>query len=197
MMHLDKLPNPRDGERVVLELRRNWLTVASIVVVFGTMLLVPIIGAWAFWDLVSGWLAHPVIGPTATVFASIYFLCAWLFAFMEFTDYYLDLWIVTSERVLSSEQKGLFNRVASELHLAAIQDVTSEQRGLLGTFLDFGDVHIQTAGEKGRFHFDNVDHPERVKETIIKLIEEDKKRHAHSLVAEVARGESTIEETAH
>jgi hypothetical protein len=38
------------------------------------------------------------------------------------------------------------------------------------TFLDFGNVFIQTAGEKTRFVFKNVPHPERVKETIIELI---------------------------
>ena len=196
MMDLNHLPNPRHGERVVLNLRRNWLTVASIVVVFGLMLAVPAIAAVYFWSTVSVWLAHPIIGPVSSLFASIYVLCVWLFAFLEFTDYYLDLWVVTTERILSSEQKGLFNRVASELHLAAIQDVTSEQRGMIGTFLDFGDVFVQTAGEKTRFHFDNVDHPERVKETIIQLMEEDKKRHASSLMADVVRGQATMEETA-
>jgi len=163
---------------------------------FSAMLIVPAAILWFFNEHVGRWLVHPVLGPLFTMVACIYVMSVWLFAFLEFTDYYLDIWIVTSERILATEQKGLFNRVASELHLAAVQDVTSELRGMVGTFLDFGDVQVQTAGEKERFQFDNVDHPEKVKETIIRLIEEDKKRHASTLIAAMAEGEKSPEETA-
>jgi membrane protein YdbS with pleckstrin-like domain len=196
MMHLNHLPNAGKNEYVVLFLRRNWLTVFSIVAVFVLMLALPAGVAFFFRDWVELLLAKPVIGAIATLITSVYVLCVWLFTFLEFTDFYLDTWIVTNERILSTEQKGLFNRTASELHLAAIQDVTSEMRGMIGTFLDFGDVHIQTAGEKTRFHFDNVDHPEKIKEQIVRLIEEDKKRHAGSLIAAMAEGEKSPEETA-
>ena len=196
MMHIEHLPNQKENEKVVLFLRRNWLSVFSIVFVFSMMLIIPIVALYVLRDWVAVIMDKPVLGAIATLIASIYVLCVWLFTFLEFTDYYLDTWIVTNERILSTEQKGLFNRVASELHLAAIQDVTSEMRGMIGTFLDFGDVFIQTAGEKGRFHFDNVDHPEKIKEHIIELIEADKKRHAGSLIAAMAEGEKSPEETA-
>ena len=53
------------------------------------------------------------------------------FAFIEFTDYYLDTWIVTTERIISIEQKGLFERTASELDLISVQDATAEVHGFL------------------------------------------------------------------
>ncbi len=116
-------------------------------------------------------------GPLLALAASLYVLAVWLYAFLEFTDYYLDTWIVTNERIINIEQQGLFHRTASELHLASIQDVTSDVAGMLHTFFDFGSVFIQTAAERERFNFKDIERPEQVKELIIRLSEADKLRH--------------------
>lgn len=176
MMRLDHLPNQRPDEHVILFLRRQWFALLAIVVAFVLLVGVPLAAGWYFLDTVEGWLAHPVIGPLLVILGSIYFLSIWLFAFLEFTDYYLDTWIITNERIINIEQQGLFNRTASELDLAAVQDTTAEIRGILQTIFTYGQVYVQTAGEKGRFHFKNIDNPERVKELITRLVEEDKRR---------------------
>ena len=77
-----------------------------------------------------------------TVFLSIYYLATVSFFFQEFIDYYLDTWIVTTERVIDINQRGLFNRTAAEMHIALVQDATTEVRGMLGTFLDYGHVFV-------------------------------------------------------
>lgn len=186
MMRLDHLPNQQKNERVVLFLRRQWFAVLSIVAAFAILILVPAALAFVFWERLLVLLADPVIGPAVSLLASMYVLCVWLFAFMEFTDYCLDTWIITNERIINVEQHGLFNRTASELHLAAVQDITSELKGVIPTFFDYGNVFVQTAAERERFVFKNIEHPERVKELILKLVEEDKKRHASHLAAAVA-----------
>lgn len=176
MMRLDHLPNQRPDEHVILFLRRHWFALLAIVAAFVLLVGVPLAAGWYFLDIVEGWLAHPSIGPLLVILGSIYFLSIWLFAFLEFTDYYLDTWIITNERIINIEQEGLFNRTASELDLAAVQDTTAEIRGILQTLFTYGQVHVQTAGEKGRFHFKNIDNPEHVKELITRLVEEDKRR---------------------
>lgn len=194
-MRLSCLPNQRKDEHVILFLRRNWTIPAVIIGAFLVLTGVPAIIAVVFWERLLVWLAHPLLGPVIAIVASIYLFAIWLSAFLEFTDYYLDTWIITNERVLSIEQNGLFNRIASELHLASVQDVTSEVKGLLRTFIDFGDVYVQTAAEKERFSLEAIDHPEEVKQTIIKLVEQDKKRHAGSLMASVVEGSKSLEQT--
>lgn len=176
MMRLDHLPNQRNNEHVVLFLRRHWFALLAIATAFILLVGVPLVVGWYFVDTVQSWIAHPVIGPLLVVLGSIYFLSIWLFAFLEFTDYYLDTWIITNERIINIEQEGLFNRTASELDLAAVQDTTAEIRGILQTIFTYGQVYVQTAGEKGRFHFKNIDNPERVKELVTRLVEEDKRR---------------------
>ena len=175
-MRLDRLPNQRPDERVVLFLRRHWFAILSIATAFTLLTSVPLLLGWFFWDTVQGWTEQEVLGPIIVIIGSIYFLSVWLFAFLEFTDYYLDTWIITSERIINIEQQGLFNRTASELDLASVQDTTAEIRGIWQTLFTYGNVFVQTGGEKARFHFKNIDNPEHVKELINALVEEDKQR---------------------
>lgn len=176
MFFLDHLPNQRTNEHVVLFLRRHWISLVSISIAFLFLTLIPLTIIYIFWPIIQIWNAHPLVGPLLGVLASVYILSLWLFAFLEFTDYYLDTWIVTNERIINIEQHGLFHRTASELDLAAVQDTTAEIRGIVQTMLGYGNVFVQTAGEKGRFHFKNIGEPERVKEIVNLLVEEDKQR---------------------
>lgn len=175
-MHLDHLPNQRPNEHVVLFLRRHWFALLTIITAFLLLTIIPLFIGWYFFEILESWLAHPLLGPLLVIVGSMYLLSIWLFAFIEFTDYYLDTWIVTNERIINIEQQGLFHRTASELDLAAVQDTTAEIRGIVQTLFTYGQVYVQTAGEKGRFHFKNIDNPEQVKEVIARLVEEDKRR---------------------
>ncbi len=176
MFHLDHLPDQRPNEHVVLFLRRQWFAVLTIVVAFVVLTGVPIVVGGYFWDSIETWLAHPILGPLIIIVGTMYFLAIWLSVFLEFTDYYLDTWIVTTQRIINIEQEGLFHRTASELDLAAVQDTTAKIDGFLQTMFTFGDVFVQTAGRKEHFHFRDIVHPERVKQVINKLVEEDKQR---------------------
>lgn len=181
MMNLQHLPNARPGEKVQLFMRRHWIVPFEIITYAFFLYAVPAAGIWYFYDTWSRWTAVPYLGPVIVLAACIYVLLIWLFTFLQFTDYYLDVWIVTNERIINVEQKGLFTRVASELHLSAIEDSTSEVRGIIRTFLDYGNVYVQTAAERTRFLFKTVPHPEQVKETIVKLRDEDKARHEREM----------------
>ncbi|MFA6132088.1 MAG: PH domain-containing protein [Patescibacteria group bacterium] len=179
MMNLQHLPNARPNEKVELFLRRHWITPLEIITYTFFLYAVPLAGILYYADSWETWTTKPYWGPIIILVACSYALLSWLFCFLEFTDYYLDIWIVTNERIINIEQKGLFTRVASEMHLSAIEDTTSEVKGMMRTFLDYGDVHIQTAGERTRFIFKGIPHPERVKEAVVKLVHGDKLRHSH------------------
>ena len=96
-------------------------------------------------------------------------LIVWIYAFFIWIDYYFDMWIITSERIINIEQKGLFMREVSELKFARIQDVTADVGGFFQTILNYGDVHVQTAGEEERFFFRQVPDPYGLKNLIMDL----------------------------
>jgi len=95
------------------------------------------------------------------------FVCT--LAFIGWLDYYLDVAVITNERVVDIDQEGLFNRKISELYLSDVEDVTGTIKGALGTFLDFGDVTVQSAGNQAEFILDKVPHPYKITKLIIDL----------------------------
>lgn len=179
-MRLDDIPNKLPGETVKIFLRRHWIDLLRIVLFTMFLLAIPISIYVFLSSTQNSMLSNPIWGPIVALAASVYLLVVFILTITEFTDYWLDVWVVTSERIINSEQQGLFNRAVSELHLDQIQDITSETKGFLATFLTYGDVYVQTAAEKIRFHFKNIDNPDQVKQIIGALIKECETQHVHS-----------------
>lgn len=62
--------------------------------------------------------------------------------------------IVTDRNITQILQFGLFSRKVSQLNIVNVEDVTSEQRGILQTSLNYGVLKIETAGEQANFVYD-------------------------------------------
>lgn len=179
MMNLRALPNCMQGEQIVLFLRRHWIDLVRIFVMTAVLLVVPVVVGVVMEMMNPEMMLHPFWGPALMVALVAYLLVVLVLTFTELTDYWLDVWIVTTERIINTEQHGLFNRVVSEVYLSQIQDVTSETRGYLATFLTFGNVFVQTAAERERFEFKNIDNPDDVKVAITGLAKTCKTQHKH------------------
>lgn len=177
MISLYRLPDQERGETLQLFVRRHWIAVAGI---FGYVLVFSVAPLLLYLIIRltdSNVLHHEFWGPVSAVLFSVYLMVVFLVSVTQFTDHYLDNWIVTTERIINIEQQGLFSRVVSTLHLNQIQDVTSETKGFFATILNYGNVYIQTAGTRERFNFKAVHDPEEIKQAIIHLVEDDKRRH--------------------
>mgnify|MGYP001578416911 FL=1 len=180
-MNLNTLPNALPNEKVVLFLRRHWIDLIRIFVFSGVLFVLPVVVGTLVELANPDLIAHVFWGPALVVILVAYLLVILVLTLTEVTDYWLDVWIVTSERIINTEQHGLFNRVVSEVYLYQVQDITSEQKGLIATFLTFGDVFIQTAAERERFQFKNIDNPEDVKIAIGGLAKTCKNTHGHKM----------------
>ena len=188
MPHKFYLPHALPNERIILLVRRHWFVLFIRCLLWGIVGLLPLALALLLPGDLQG-MAGSVIGyPLLVIGLSLYYLFLWLFVLNTFVDYFLDVWIVTNERILNIEQDQLFSRTASEQKLSRVQDVTSEVKGIFATFLGFGDVHVQTAGEKARFNFEQVPNPTEVARKIASLAE--LKRHAEH----AATGNTPLEE---
>jgi len=169
------IPNAEKGEKVILLVRRHPFIILVRILSWVIAAILPFIFYLVLGDVIAGFISGEIFYPILVLFTSIYYLYIWLFIFASFVDYYLDAWIVTNKRIINIEQKGLFNRVISEQRLYRIQDITSELKGFFSTFLNFGNIYIQTAGEEKRFIFRQVPDPYRIVRKITKLVEENKK----------------------
>jgi hypothetical protein len=71
----------------------------------------------------------------------------------------LDVWIITSKKIIDVEQHSLFRREISIMNLEKIQDITFEIRGFIPTLFNYGDIKVQTAGAVGSFLIRGVPNP--------------------------------------
>lgn len=160
----------KPGERVVLEVRRHWYVLFIETAVLILFFAVPI-GVLAIF-LAGSFPLGPKIISLSIFLKSAWLLVGWIVFFVVWTNYYLDVWIVTDKRMIDVEQHHLFDRDISEFGLDKIQDITVEVSGLLPTLLHFGNIHVQTAGESRSFIIRHVPHPDKVKDAIFKQHDE-------------------------
>lgn len=74
---------------------------------------------------------------------------------------------VTDRNVVQVVQKGLMIRKVSQISLANIEDVISEQRGVFASMFNFGVLVIETAGDQASFSFNFCPNPHRVAKIIL------------------------------
>lgn len=157
------------GEEIVMKVRKHWFVFAMQTLPFTILSLVPIF----FFAIGSSRLVSFLPGSGVGVslplfFAGIWYLVLWMALFIKWTDYYLDVFILTDRRVIYIVQKGLFSRRISSSRLDRVQDVSAEVSGMMATFLHYGDVHVQTAGEEKEFVLHSLPNPDTVKDNILK-----------------------------
>lgn len=89
-------------------------------------------------------------------------------------DYYFDIIVVTDRRLVDIDQEQLFYRKISELNLRDVQDVSFDRSGFFQTFLNYGSITIQTAGERMNFTLNNLRHPSEIAGIISDLADQAK-----------------------
>lgn len=162
------------GEHIVKEIRRDMFVFYTRVLILFILALLPL----AIIVQVSQFLSQTTIpgGIVATILYLFFILFLTILFFFRWTDYYLDVWVLTNKRIFDIEQKGLFHRNISVFELSKIQDVNVEVRGILATFIKYGDVLIHTAGTNEHIVIKEADSPLEVKKCILeeytKLVQE-------------------------
>jgi uncharacterized membrane protein YdbT with pleckstrin-like domain len=150
----------RNGEKLVLEVKRHWLVLlkpalwTGLFVILGIVLLfIPAIqiGAVGFFGaaiVTGGWLVYKTYNRK------------------------FDVWAVTDMRVI--DENGVFSHNAKESPLDKINNV-SYQQTVWGRLLGYGTVQIQTAAEMGATTYTLVTSPSKLKDTITRCQEEYKR----------------------
>lgn len=170
------LPNPEAGEKVELLLRRHSLMWVGASVIYILLLGVPFVLWWFMQSQFPNLWQQPLTEPLVMLATSGYLLSVVLFWYANFLDYWLDVWVVTSERIISIEQKGLFARNFSEQRLYRVQDVSSNVHGFLPTLLHYGDIVAQSAGAEQTTILRQVPHADVVARHILELAESSRRR---------------------
>lgn len=171
-MLVDRI-NLESGEEVLAMVRRHkfllLLECSSLALV---ALLPPTLYAFIsnYTEAFSFYLS--VYFPLLVYLYCVWLLGIWITLFTVWTDYYLDVLVITNHRLIMTNQKGFWRRSISSFRLERLQEVNVEIDGLLPTLLDFGTLRAETAGHgQEDFHMDNLPDPKNLKALIMDAVE--------------------------
>ena len=139
------------GERVIAEIRRHPIGLFGVygitAIVLGVFIAIAILTPYYASFLTSQQKLGVIL---AALLASIITL---LFTYISVYIYKANRWVVTNDSVTQISQTGLFNQATSQLSLANLEDVTVDQDGILETLLNYGNLVVESAGERSKFVF--------------------------------------------
>ena len=120
-----------------------------------------------FASFFSTLLTREQLGITYAVITTVFLLIA----VYDTVLYYLDRLIITNQRVLHVDWKSIFDRAEHEAELIDIQDIGTQEAGILSflPIFDYGLFKLETASTKTTISFTNAPDPEGIKHFIYHL----------------------------
>lgn len=161
-------PGQEPGEKIIMVLRRHPFVFLVKAIVYILALGLPIL-INNFLKSIGLEFTESLVASLGLI-ASLYYVLIITLFYRAWLDHYLDMWVVTSERIVDIEQVGLFSRNISSQKLYRIQDVSADVKGIIPTFLHYGSVMIQTAGAKSNFEFKQIPNPYEVTKKLMNLV---------------------------
>lgn len=177
-MNVSQFINQKSYEKIVKTVRRHGITFLPYIVIFLILILVPVGVTWLLNAVFPALLQNTITYPLLVIFGSVYYLSLCLFFYSYFVAFYLDMWIITNDRIVDINQISLFGRTVAEVELYQIQDVEAEVHGFFPTIFRYGTLTLQTAGAIPKFIIEDVPHPYELQKLLLDLSNEDKKYHA-------------------
>ena len=154
------------GEEVFLLIREHWIYFISHIFIFLLEIVLPIIVI----NVLSSFVDITKIMSLLIFLIFVWIIFAWTRLFYSLMKYTLTTYIVTNERVIINKQVGFWSREVREININRIQNVETKVEGFWDTLLHFGDVTVETAGEKIVIFMDNIPNPKHVHDTLMKLL---------------------------
>lgn len=142
-----RINNLLPDEKVTLVMQRHWI---ALVYIFWYLLFLII----SLIFMISFWTSFPIIWPMINIILVIYTSVFLLFIYINWMRYELDLYIITTKRIIWLEEVSFLNRHVSECMLEKVQEVNWKTTGLLSNLLNYWEVTIHTASEVSDFRME-------------------------------------------
>lgn len=175
-MHEQLFPSQQPNEKIILVIREHWFRLFIKLIIASIFFVMPFVVRALLGEDFNPFSSSEFGQALLSLFLQFYYMALFIAVFVIWILYYLNLHIVSEERIVDIDQVGLLNHMVSELNVETIEDVTGHTVGLFGNLLDYGTVYIQTAGATERFEFDKIPHPGQVAKIILEVYENHQNR---------------------
>lgn len=157
------------GEKIVLLLRPHMITLVPPALITLFLILAPFFIPTVL-DLLNINLADSLVATQTFLLTIFWYLVVFGYAFYKFIFWYFNVYLLTNERIVDFDFRGILHKEIAYAKLNQIQDVSPKIIGFFGTFFHFGNVFIQTAAARPEFEFHNVARPDLVAQKILEEV---------------------------
>jgi len=77
--------------------------------------------------------------------------------------------IITNQKIIDIDQKGIFQKVVSNIHLGKIHEVFYQIKGIGQTLTRTGNLYISLTNAKTKIEISNIAKPQRIQQLILDL----------------------------
>ena len=168
-MH-DELKLPFDlqkNESVLLFARRHPAFLVIQLVKQAAFALIPIAALLTIFALTAGLDGRK--GQVAGLISLVWFVFWAVRAYFAWYRYNHDIWVVSNQRVVDSIKKNWFHHAMASADLDDVEDISIRKAGIFATAFNFGDLLLQTAGERPNFVLSGIPDPSRSSPSSISL----------------------------
>jgi len=124
-----------------------------------TILTILLISVFVVIVITTNLLPMPDSVPFIILFVGVLIFMTITYFFMYWTFWYLDIWVVSEDKLIDSQLITFFVHRRSELALRQVQDIRYTIPGTLATIFRFGDILIQSAAKEGSFRLMSIKDP--------------------------------------
>jgi uncharacterized membrane protein YdbT with pleckstrin-like domain len=159
-----------EDEQIVLVTREHWI-IPFLRILAYTLVIIFI---WVIGWILDATVREPIVTELYHLLSSLLGAFLLLLFVIYFHNYYLSMQLVTTERIIDVDQKGLFHVEMNDAFLENIEAVNLKQATLWENIFNFGSVDVETAGSQTALKsegsvFENIPNPRHVVEIINSL----------------------------
>ena len=174
-----------ENEHIVEVIWDHWFVLVGKLITIVLAVLFPVFAIFVF-GFVPIDKIFVVEGSTFALkiyFVTLWLTVVWMLAWNVWTNYFLNVLIITDIRLFDITQMGFFRRQSASFRIDHIQNITVEQKGIISTMLNFGTIRFETAGENINFVAKYIPAPFDVKKLIDEMqdgeLDKSKEVHLH------------------
>jgi uncharacterized membrane protein YdbT with pleckstrin-like domain len=156
-------------EVILAQVRKHWFLILMQMLGVAIGAVLPPLFLFALEATpIATLLTFDTLGGEMIALYAGWLIFVWMALFGVWTNYYLDVWTVTNKRLITVDQRGLFHRDTGSFRLERLQDINVNVRGIIATFLKFGDLEAETASGDKNFVARGIPDPQELKALILK-----------------------------
>ncbi len=155
------------SEKILLLLRAHPITNIPWIILAIIVFLIPFFAQKV--TLFLGFNLNSLPPTFLLVFLIIDYLLVLIIAYEGFLYWYFNVTLITSEKIVDINFESLLYKGVDLAPLSKVEEADSTTAGIIGTFFDYGNVQVQTAGARVAIEMKRVPHAARVADLVLDL----------------------------